>query len=397
MSLRSIGATRQPRLVVSGWYGHGNLGDEALLEGIVDAVRTAAPDLDVAAMCDGDPVFMRSLGVRAFRRPRRLPRRPIELAAVLRASAFAVGGGGLIKDYGDRPGVIHDWLWPLRAAARLRRATMTYAIGVDDVRFAESIEEVRSVLPQLDATTVRDAGVAARLERLGVRADPVITADPALLLGKPRESETGPDVIVSMRHWFAQGGRVLEPDRVAAVHRELAAALDGLIDRHGISVAFLPFRVVAHDDDARACADVRSQMRHGTSTSILPLPERPRDAVALLGRHALIVGMRLHSLILGATTATPGFALAYMPKVTDFMEEIGLGDRALDLDSACEPGALTAGIETAYSDRQALRTHLLSVVPPLQQRARLNGEIAAALALGDRPRVRAALEALRAT
>jgi polysaccharide pyruvyl transferase CsaB len=372
-----------PRILISGWYGNGNVGDEAVLAGILRALRAADPDVRVTVLSDDPPATEAAFGVRAAARWPRYRRRLVgESLALLRCDAFLLGGGGLIKDYGAGPGNAHVWVRPLLVARALRKPSMTYAIGIDELRFDESRDIVRRALSQTTVVTVRDEGTARSMARLGYDGPTLTTADPALLLGTPRPAppDGPPRVAVSVRHWFARDARVDEPERIARHDRELAGALDALVDRHGVRVCFLPFRAHASDDDARACRRVAQRMRRTDAVEHLAVPATPEAAVQELARCALVVGTRLHSLILAASTATPFVGFDYMPKMRFFVDRLGLGERCFTLDETERPGFLHAAIEGAWRDRDALRRELVEVVAPLQEAAWRNGRIAVALA-----------------
>jgi polysaccharide pyruvyl transferase CsaB len=382
------GLVAGPRILISGWYGNDNVGDEAVLAGMVRALRAADAEVRLTVLSDDPAATAAQFDVRAVaRRPgyrRRLAGETIALAA---CDAFVLGGGGLIKDYGSGPGNAHVWVRPLLVAAAMRRPSMTYAVGVDDLRFAESRAVVRRALGRTTVVTVRDEGTARAILELGYEGPAWTTADPALLLGTPRASAPvgPPRIAVSARHWFARDARVDEPDRLARHEAELAGALDALVERHGVRVIFLPFRAHAVDDDAAACRRIAERMRHTDVVEHVAVPATPEAAVELLGGCDLVVGTRLHSLILAAATATPFVGFDYMPKVRFFAEQLGLGERCFTLDQTERPGFIRTALEAAWVQRDALRQHLLTAVPPLQDAAWRNGRVAVALAGGRAP------------
>ena len=103
---------------------------------------------------------------------------------------------------------------------------------------------------------------------------------------------------------------------------ELAGALDTLVEHHGARVQFIPFRSVQGDDDAEVCADLAGRMAQAPDVRVLPVPASP-EAAGAAARSQLVVGTRLHSLILAAAAAVPAFGLDYMPKVRFFAERVG--------------------------------------------------------------------------
>jgi polysaccharide pyruvyl transferase WcaK-like protein len=192
---------------------------------------------------------------------------------------------------------------------------------------------------------------------------------------------------VNLRHWFSRGRFVEEPEVVDRLLGELAAALDNLIDAARIRIVFLPFRESPADNDAAVCADVRQRMRRGAETHLIDGLDTPHAAADLLASCDFAIGTRLHVLILAAASATPFLGLAYMPKVRHFAEDAG--GVACDLHQGATAGYLTRTIYELFRDRDLLRDRLQQTVPALQELARLNGALPAAL-LG-----RADLDALK--
>jgi polysaccharide pyruvyl transferase CsaB len=371
------------RVLISGWYGNGNVGDEALLAGMLRALAEADQAIEPVVISDDPPRTAREHRVRARSRSRRGHRTRLlsEARALPRYDGLAIGGGGLIKDFGDRPGNVHAWLRPGILAALMRKPASWYAIGVDDVRHEKSRAVVRRAAARARLITVRDAGSAKALSAMGVEREPVVTADPAVLTvaseGSWRAQER-PLVTVCPRRWKSTGAGVDRPDLEERVLSELAGALDLLAERHGARIRLLPFRSAPGDDDAEVCARLAERMAHSEDVAVLPVPESPHAAGELVASSQLVVGTRLHSLILAAAAAVPAFGLEYMPKVRFFAERVGAARRTAGLEQAAAPGHLARELESALEERAALRPRLERVSRLLSRLALLDGELLAA-------------------
>jgi polysaccharide pyruvyl transferase CsaB len=378
---------RAPRILISGWYGNGNLGDEAVLAGMLGALGRALPEARVAVLSDDPAATERQHRVRAFGRDNASPRRRLlsELRAAARHDALVIGGGGLVKDYGEGPGNVHAWVRPGLLARRLRKRTMWYAMGVDEIRFPASRRVARRAGERVAVLSVRDEGSARRLRATGLEREPLVSADPALLLGPANEAgRNGAAIAVCPRRWKAAADDVAEPELERRLWRELAAALDALVEREDVHVLLVPFSQSDRDDDREACRAILGLMQRRDRSRLLPVPGSPEEALATLAECGLVVGTRLHSLILGAAAGVPFHALDYMPKVGAFAERSGLAGERSGLDVASEPGALGRRLESAWRGRGALAERLRRVLPPLRGLARLDGELLADLVTGGR-------------
>jgi polysaccharide pyruvyl transferase CsaB len=353
-------------------------------------IGRALPSAIVTVLSDDPPRTEREHEVAAVARDNRGPRRRLlsETLPMLRSDAFVIGGGGLVKDFGSLPGNVHGWLRPGLVARALRRKTMWYAIGIDDLRFEESEEYARRAAERVDVLTVRDEGSARKLAGVGLREEPLLTADPAIVLADPADGHPRDDHLVAVcpRHWKEASPDVERPELQQRLCAELAAALDSLHERFGVRVAFVPFRSASEDDDREICAAIRGRMRSAEAATTLDVPGSPMEAAAFLSSCELVVGTRLHSLILAAAGGTPFHALDYMPKVGFFCERVGLEEERSGIQEASEAGRLTSILGEAFERREATKELLSATVPVLQRLARLNGELLAAL-LGDARRL----------
>jgi polysaccharide pyruvyl transferase WcaK-like protein len=103
---------------------------------------------------------------------------------------------------------------------------------------------------------------------------------------------------------------------------ELADALRHLIHAERARVTLLPFRTVAYDDDREVLRDLADRV--GTGVTLLEDPNPTvEETVRLMATADLVLAMRLHAAVIGTTLGVPTLAFGYMPKVADYMAEIG--------------------------------------------------------------------------
>ncbi len=245
------------RLVLSGWYGNGNLGDEAILASMLQAFRNRMPDLDITVFSD-DPADTRSrYCVDAFRHPPF----PLDLqslstliashketrqaiATLRHADLFVLGGGGLLHDY---RGALYPWLLEVVLAKALGTQVALYALGVGPIRRKSGILLTQAVLSRTDLITVRDQDSKKLLQRIGIRSPGIeVTADPSVLLSPApivdirsvpakvfRRSRDVPLIGISLRPWFpyAVKDQKLAHEKESHFKMTLAQTADALIDR----------------------------------------------------------------------------------------------------------------------------------------------------------------------
>ncbi|HTU82742.1 MAG TPA: polysaccharide pyruvyl transferase CsaB [Candidatus Acidoferrales bacterium] len=298
------------RVLLSGYYGFGNLGDEALLEVIVDRIGRRFPGVEVEVLSQTPGATQAAFGVAAT--PRWEWRRVRE--AIARADVVVSGGGGLLQNATSTRSLVY-YTAVLREAIAAKRKAMIFAqsIGPLDVwgRFL-----VRRFCRGVARATVRDERSRELLHALLPKTEIERTADPVFLYDAADEAidlsaeglgpESGRYAVVSVRK--ASGARDVVP--------LLRRAVDRLSERHGIRVAFLP---LGGSPDAEISTDVIRLCK--SAPVLLPACPLARAAAAIRGAH-VVLGMRLHALILAARYAVPFLALAYDPKVAALCEDL---------------------------------------------------------------------------
>src|SRR5262252_5925241 len=179
-------------VLVTGYYGFGNTGDEAILAALVAALRARNPSARIR-VTSGDPGATRQQhDVEA------VPwRDPLSLSEAVRASDLvAIGGGGLFQDYAGveagtlltpRHGGVVFYAAPAVLAAASRKPVALHACGIGPLFSPEARRIVGAVARGAVRVSVRDAASRALLEEIGLPAGAAsVSADPAFLLDAER-------------------------------------------------------------------------------------------------------------------------------------------------------------------------------------------------------------------
>ncbi len=366
-------AGRRLRIGISGSYGGMNLGDEAILEGILSQIRaTVSADVTVFSRNPSDTMARhkveRAVSVRSLTRREVTPEiRELDL--------LVLGGGGILYD--------RD------AANYLREVTVAQEVGVPVILYAISAGPLetqaarRAVSETLNATaptvvTVRDRLGYRLLEDVGVSKEIHLTADPAFLLEPEELSVTALEAegVAFDRHLV--GFSVREPGPAAPDIRPdeyyalLANAADFIVERYGAEVVFVPMEKT----DVQHSHAVVAHMNNAERAEILRRKYSPRQILDLMGRFELAVGMRLHFLIFAALRGTPFAALPYASKVSGLLEDLEMDTPPL---GSIGIGQLIARIDRSWDARADIRATIGRRLPALRARAAETNELLLAL------------------
>jgi len=359
-----------PKVVISGYYGFHNSGDEAILHAMLLALRNEIPGLEVIVLSKDPDYTAREFGVRAIPRDKPGP----VYQAIKESDLLISGGGGLLQDITGPKSIIY-YLGIVSMARLLGKPVFLYAQGIGPINTAMGRTLVRLVVNRVNSVTVRDtdskdelAGLGVTRPSLEVTADPVLGLEPSLI-----ERRKGRDILdslgmdgrplvgISVRRW--KGGETYK--------KVIARAADDLV-AGGWQALLVPMHCPG---DLTACGEVMAQMREKAF-----LLDHHTDYLSLLSLTAnldLAIGMRLHFLIFSAIFSVPVVSIPYDPKVNRFLQSVGLppGFSAAKLDY----DQLSAGIKNVIEHREQISSALKQQVAPLRAEALKNASLVAEL------------------
>lgn len=306
-----------PRVVMAGYHGFGNLGDEAILQATLAEFRRVAPEVEFTVLSRDPASTARMYGVRSVLRTD--PRQVIpELKA---ARMFLLGGGSLLQDVTSLRSLVYyaTLLW---LGKKLAGKAVVFANGIGPINTPLGKALSRAVLNSVDLITLRDSDSAQALKELGVERRPVVTADPAFLLEPEPPPEMTADPFAAEGIPQADGPRIVvsvRPFRNAASGlRAIASALDYLALSRKAQVVFLPMH---RSMDLITSREVLALMKQ--PGFVLEKQYSPGQVLYMLSRCDAVLGTRLHSLILGVAALVPTAGIVYDPKVESFLRELG--------------------------------------------------------------------------
>lgn len=243
---------------------------------------------------------------------------------------------------------LYFFAWPLLFAKRIG---VPYAFAPESVGPLSSVSArvfVRNLFEGSQFITVREDHSKSALTACGIAPDRIKTMlDSAFWV----EPDFSPRVAASLERYH------LEPNRFLAVccrqwidsmmqpyHSELARTIDGLVPDVFPRAALVlnTYCEKGRFDDRAATRHLFGLVKKKSYVSIIEEDFCPAELVALYGQARLLLGTRLHSVILALAGGTPAVAVSYAgPKTIGIMRLLGLGSDVLEMeafkaDEACQ-------------------------------------------------------------
>jgi polysaccharide pyruvyl transferase CsaB len=405
-----VTGTGPRQILVIGYYGAGNTGDEAVLISMLRALRAGRPDLQVVVPGENPERLASVHSVISF---------PVNdlskmLDAVESADLVILGGGGLLHDYWDPlpETLLTPGHWGLTyycgipwLAAQLGKPVMIYGAGVGPLLFESGRDLVRDVAMASQAITVRDEESARLLKELGVRfpksevtADPVWDLHPvggASLDGIWKEAGLDDHqwLGVAVRNWNVG----VEQD---AWEGALLEAVEPFAREHKLGVLFFPFQHAPTplQNDVGLAKKLAEAVKSVPAT-VFDRVSTPEELAGAIGRCTVLVGMRLHSLIFACMTGVPAVGLEYDPKVAHLARMLDPPMPTVRIAQlSCE--ALSGALQQLWDDLHEARERELALAGRMRRLAAKNNERALTLlttppVLPVRPKGKQLLEAAR--
>lgn len=307
------------KIVISGYYGFNNIGDESILTSIVDNLKERIADIEITVLSVNPQSTAERHKVRAIDR-----KNIVQIyRAIKKCDVLISGGGSLLQDVTSRRSISY-YLVIMLMAILLGKKVMVYSQGIGPINRHINRHFVQWVLNKVDCITVRDEKSHKLLQDIGVNRPPMyVTADPVMSL-KKGDIEIGKRRLI--REGMQNGDRkpligfaIRGWQRNERLKENIAKTADKLIENFGVEVVFIPFHF---GEDIQMMEDIEDAMEH--EGIFVKNKYDIYEMLGIVGNLDLLIGVRLHSLIFAAIMNIPMIGISYDPKIDSFMESLGL-------------------------------------------------------------------------
>ncbi|WP_283122896.1 polysaccharide pyruvyl transferase CsaB [Anaerotignum lactatifermentans] len=320
---------KQYHVVMSGYYGFNNTGDEAIMLSMHKNIQELGDNYHITVLSNKPVETREKYGIEAVYR---FGVRDV-LCAIRHSDALLSGGGSLLQDSTSTRSLMY-YLSITAAAKFMRKKVMLYANGIGPVSGKRNRRLVKQVVNKADLITLREENSYEELLSMGVNpkkcfvtADPVFTMDGIAkedayrLLDKEGIPQDKPLVVVSVRNWR-------DMDKFIS---RFAKLCDTIVEKYNRNIVFLAMQM---PNDITISEKVQKKMEQ--PAYILRGSYIPSEVMGIISTADFILSMRLHTLIFAARQHVPLVGFVYDPKIEYYLEKLEMpsgGDlKSFDMD-----------------------------------------------------------------
>lgn len=352
-------------IVICGYYGFDNIGDDAILGSIIDSIRKTE-EVNICVLSYKPNVTADKYDVRSVDR-----KNPFKVAKEIKKSDVLVFGGGSLLQNTTSKKSLYYYLGVIMMAVMFNKKVMMYSQGIGPIYGKTNRKLTGKIMSKVDYITLRDRCSKDDLVSMGVDSDKIlVSADPVIglnkvdeMIGKNILSKYGYDSNKkTIGFAFKESKKNLKlPDILIEVSEKIKKELD-------VNIVFIPFH---NRQDNKLIDKIEGKISKGT----IVVKEKlgVEEMLSLISNFDLLIGCRLHSLIFASVAQTPVMAVSYDPKIDYYMD-------VLKIDVSCTLDDLNSNefyekILGSWKNRIEIKETMMQSVENMRDKLALNEEI----------------------
>ncbi len=298
------------RIVISGYYGFNNIGDEAILYTMIEMLREKIPNISITVLSNNPELTRTIYNVNSVSR--------WDITGVissLRACDLLISGGGSLLQDVTGYKTIPYYLGIVKLASFFKKKIVFYSQGIGPVNKQWNKWFIKHTAKNVSRIFVRDNKSKQVLIEMGVQANIEVSIDPVfgiclneVVCKKIKKSINGNKTVgIYLRPWKN------DPAIIRSVAKVASKLIEQGYDIYMVCMQFEQDVIIAK----KVIETVNSKHIHLVNRSL-----SIDETLAYTACFDFIIGMRLHSLIMAFAVETPVVALSYDPKVENVMKEM---------------------------------------------------------------------------
>lgn len=347
------------KIGILGNYGHDNNGDEAILQGIILQLTNELriPSKDIVIFSNNPANTNERYGLDSVKLLHKKGSLPASILTTIlqnrkiiqKLDLLIIGGGGLLMDMYKRDAPLYT------SHALLGKLTgcevIVYGVGAGPIQTKLGTFLIKLMVKCASTVSVRDVKSKALLKKIGVTKPVGVIADPAFRMGDNMQRKATSEIksigVTAVPYFSKDYWPTSDEDKYRSYINGMAKNLDQVIEKNGVHITFFSTKF---PQDIKATEEIYSAMKNKEQVEIMKENLHPDKLVSLCQKQDIIIGTRLHSLILSVAVGTPIIGIGYHQKVHNFMERIEKESYSIHIEGLHQDSLLLNGMVENYNE-----------------------------------------------
>lgn len=330
---------------IVGNYGNNNQGDEAILEGIIIQLEDAyhIKREDIIVFSNNPEQTRERYGVQSVNLFQRRRLDPMKFIATVihnrpiikELDVLLIGGGGILMDlYRNNP-IVYGMYGLIAKLAKTPAIIYGAGAGPISTKLGKTI--LKALGNSAEVLLVRDTKSKALLQSIGVHKRMEVISDPAFFVKAPERksgNKAGLQIgVTAVPYYYKNYWPTRDDQKYNNYINGMAQNFDNVLrENPSAQVNFFS----THPRDIVVTEEIQNIMTYKNRTTVCKKELTHREILQFISEQDLLIGTRLHSLILSLVTETPIIAVSYHQKVQDFMDDADCSSRVIDIEKLHE-------------------------------------------------------------
>lgn len=307
-------------VLISGYYGFNNTGDEAMIETM--SVLLAKKDCSLIVLSSNPERTKELYNVQAYDRYKLSE----IIKAIKKADIVISGGGTLFQDITSKKSIWY-YLGIVKIAQILRKKICVAYQGMGPIDTKIYRNMVKNTLNKKSVKLIglRDNQAIQYAKELGIKEEKLSFSSDMVFMMQPPARERCEKILKDNVHNLKEDEKLIgfsirewkDKDRTD----ELAELADKVVEKYNARVVFFPFH---KPKDAEISKIIMHKMKHEDKATLMPNRYLPSEILGTMGMMDVNIGVRLHSLVFSAVMNVPTLGISYDPKIDGFLDMIDL-------------------------------------------------------------------------
>ena len=307
-------------VLISGYYGFNNTGDEAMIETMSSLL--AKRDYGLIVLSSNPEKTKELYNVQAYNRYKLGEVRK----AMKKADLVVSGGGTLFQDITSKKSLYY-YLGIVRFAQLMKKKICVAYQGIGPLLSNFNRRLTKHVLNKnsVKLIALRDDQAISFAKDIGIDGKKIIFSSDMIFMLQPPAKERCEKILRDNVHGYKEGQKLIgisirewkDKDRTDL----FAQMADRIVEEYDARVVFFPFH---KPKDAEISKIVMHKMKHEDSAVLMPNRYLPSEILGVMGMMDINIGVRLHALVFSAVMNVPTIGISYDPKIDGFLDTIGM-------------------------------------------------------------------------